>query len=667
MERRIYLFLLALTLALGTYLRLVDLGGPSLWHDEIIHLRVAEQLADEPWYRTLTGIREVMGFTENGPIYYWMLILGQRLAPGEVGARLIPAILGILALPFMAFSGLRFGGRLISLTATFLLAVSPLHVYFSREARPYSLIMLLALVFLHVLLEKGSRVGIGMAYGGCLLASYVGIHTVPILLSFLTLSVIALLWDVRKGSSLFKSPYLHGVVAATLALALVYGLYMTRSDTNKVDFADLQSPVMQSPVFLSPLSQRAMERFLASMTTSAHRSVLMVQRSWVLVGFALVGLAAGLWRRRWQTVMTAGMFFLPAGLSILALVLVGRWYALRYTCSALPAFLLLIAAGIVGCAELGSQVAGGRLSDGARKGVTWATAGVLMLLAAAPNFAAARADPQRKLDWRGVAAFIGEIAVDGEPIVIANAWPRICLGYYLRDSERDLQFVDLKESVAKGESVVESTPQGWLLTAGFRKSGDVRAWMHGFPPVLKLREEEMALFFFPDFVTLLETRFAAGRGGFFEKQFAALNQQFDFSGAGMTLQGTGWSFHEENKEGINYQWALGEQAELGLPIGRPRDARLRFRALPFMYPDAPPQNVELWLNQSLIAAVDLPRGWSEHEIEAPEEVWSSSGANILYLRFGRTTVPAEAVTGSKDRRSLSAAFDYLEVVEAVEP
>ena len=121
------------------------------------------------------------------------------------------------------------GWRVVSLTAAFLLAVSPLHVYFSREARPYSLIILLALVFLHVLLEKRSKLGTLVAYGGCLTAAYVGIHSVPILLAFLMLSVLSLLWDVWKGSALLSSPHRHTVVAAIVALVLVYGLYINNA------------------------------------------------------------------------------------------------------------------------------------------------------------------------------------------------------------------------------------------------------------------------------------------------------------------------------------------------------------------------------------------------------------------------------------------------------
>ena len=59
MERRIFLGSLALVIALGAYLRLADLGGPSLWLDEILHLRVTQSLSLQPWYRLLTSVREV--------------------------------------------------------------------------------------------------------------------------------------------------------------------------------------------------------------------------------------------------------------------------------------------------------------------------------------------------------------------------------------------------------------------------------------------------------------------------------------------------------------------------------------------------------------------------------------------------------------------------------
>jgi hypothetical protein len=322
---------------------------------------------------------------------------------------------------------------------------------------------------------------------------------------------------------------------------------------------------------------------------------------------------------------------------------------------------LLVAVGIVVVAKLAGRLLGRRKLEPAREFLTVVAAGALLVLFAAPNVASARLDARTKLDWRGVAQFFDAVALEDEPILIPNTWPQICLGYYLQELGRDATFLNLWESSEKGDAFVETTPRGWMLTAGFRKTNEVRAWMHDFHPVLKKREEEMALFFYPDFSTLLTTRFAAQKGEIFERQFLQMNQRFDFGGAELLLQGTGWSYPEQNKAGIQYQWVQGDRAELGLPMDQPRKASIRFRALPFLYEEAPGQTVEVKLNDLPLTRLELPGGWSEHEIEVPESAWST-GANILHLYFGRSTVPAEVTPGSGDRRSLSAAFDYLEVV-----
>jgi 4-amino-4-deoxy-L-arabinose transferase-like glycosyltransferase len=671
MAQRAYLLALLAIIALGAYLRLTDLGGPSLWLDEILHLQVTQSLADQPWYRLLMGVHEVAGKTENGALYYGLQILGQKLAPGEIGVRLLPAIVGNLALPLMALTGFVLGGRLVALAATFLLAVSPLQVYYSREGRPYYLLMALALLLLLVLLKRGSRAGIWLAYAGCLMAAYLGIHAVPILASFSVLSLIGLWWSRRDGQSFLRSPYVHYLMAAILGLGLSfgfsmrsYGLFVTRSSQiNRPVLEEAQDPGESHRPFVheSPLSRTNRQKFLASMTTSGHPAVLMVRRSWMLIALSLVGLVFGGLRRPREIVATAGMFLLPVALSIAALAVVGRWYAFHYTSSSLPAFLLLVALGITASGELVGKALGSRIGEGKRKVATWVSVGVILLLFVAPNLRAARADPQRKLDWRGVAQFFDAVALEGESVLVPNLWPQICLDYYLQGLGRSVEFVNLWESSSRAEGAVAERSSGWLLTAGFQKKNEVRAWMHQFVPVLKKSEEEMALFFFPDFVTLLETRFEAEKGAVFEEQFTMMGQRFEFGGAEQTLQGQGWSYPERNTAGIGYQWAMGEQSELGLPIGRPRDARIRLRVLPFTYPEAPTQTLEIWLNEVPLTTLQLSQGWSEHEFAVPASSWST-GANILYLRFGRSTAPSQVDSGSQDHRNLSAAFDFLEVL-----
>lgn len=676
MERRGFLIALALITALGAYLRLVELTSPSLWLDEILHLQITHTLAGEPWYHHLLGVREIKGGTENGPLYYRLQIWGQKLAPGELGVRLFPAVIGILTLPLMAWTALRAGGRrtggrAIAVAATFLLAVSPLHVYFSREGRPYYLLMALALWLLHALLSRGSRTGTMLACSGCLLSAYVGIQSLPVLLAFAVCSTAAAIWDLRQsrgapGRRLRTA--LHAPAAALAALALAYGLYMTHSDVNAPlrEKAPVHALVERSPLYQSPLSKHSLGLFLASMTTSGHPTVSLEARSWVLLALALVGLLAGLARRTPRrvagTFFATAMFLLPALLSLAALASVSRWYGIRYTSAALPAFLLLTAMGIVALAEGLAQLLAPRQSARWRGVTTGLTTAILLLLVAAPNLEAARADPFRKADWRGVARFFDRIALDDEPILVPNGWPEICLGHYLREQGRDATFITLWESAKIGEQTLREHPRGWLLTAGFRRNNEVRAWMHQFTSVLKKPEEELDLFFFPDFRTLLETRFAAGKGTVFEQRLEAMGRRFEFVQDEALLRGAGWSYPETNDQGT-FQWAVGSQAELGLPIGPPRDATLRLRALPFSYPEAPPQILELWLGAHQLAALELPPdSWSEHQVPVPASAWSH-GANILTLRFAHTASPAAVLPGARDGRSLSVAFDFLEVAD----
>lgn len=668
MERRTFLICLAPAVLLGAYLRLVDLAGPSLWLDEILHLHVTRALADDPWYRHLLGVHEIKGGTENGALYYRLQILGQRLAPGDLGVRLLPASIGILTLPLMALAGRRLGGYPLAFIGTFLLAVAPLHVYFSREGRPYYLLMAMALWLLALLLGGGSKGGALVAYLACPVTAYVGLHALPILLSFAALSALALGWDRwRRGLPWTASPYLHCLIAAGLSLALAYGLYMTQSDINKpgVDKGRRQVELEESPQFQSPVSRRSVDTFLASMTTSGDPAVLLVKRSWVLLALAGLGFLTLARRRPRQLMMTTGMFLLPAVLSVAALASVGRWYGMRYTSAALPAFLLLVAVGIFGCARW--AVAGveflrrERWAEGPRNIATWSAVGGLLLTAVAPNVEAALKDPQRKADWRGVARFFDAMAIDGEPVVVPNAWPEVCLDYYMKERGRTVQFISAWESADLAQEAVDARPHGWLLTAGFHRKSDVRQWMHRFVPVLKKKEEDLALFFFPNFATLVETRFANGRGQVFEERFRAMGQRFDFDTGDSLLLGQGWSFPERSRQGTTFQWARGLQTALALPIASPRDAVLRFRARPFVYPQAPPQVVEVWLNDVQLAALELAESWNELQVEVPASAWGPA-ANILYLRFSRSDRPSEVLAGADDPRRLSAAFDYLELL-----
>ena len=120
--------LLAAVLLLAALLRFVNLGHASLWLDELYNLTV---LPGATLARLGTPV------DQHPPLYYLLLHAWLALGPGELWMRFPSAAAGLLAVALMWRLGALLGGRPLGLLAAALLAVSPLHVWYTREARMY--------------------------------------------------------------------------------------------------------------------------------------------------------------------------------------------------------------------------------------------------------------------------------------------------------------------------------------------------------------------------------------------------------------------------------------------------------------------------------------------------------------------------------------------------
>ncbi len=161
------LLLFIALLALG--LRLYRLEIQSLWYDEGFSVYLARMGWGEMAARTAADIQP--------PLYYfflklWMAILGD----GEGALRGLSLVFGVLTVPLIyALARLLFPDRqhlaqVAGLLAALLLAISPLHVWYSQEVRMYTLLTFLCLLSCVALLlamraqTKGQLVGYWAAY-----------------------------------------------------------------------------------------------------------------------------------------------------------------------------------------------------------------------------------------------------------------------------------------------------------------------------------------------------------------------------------------------------------------------------------------------------------------------------------------------------------------------
>jgi mannosyltransferase len=128
---------LAALIVLAAALRLSTLGLQSFWYDEAF---TPVHVLHTSLWSTLSS----MTHSENSPpLWYVVAWLDYRvLGSGEVALRLPSALAGIATVPLAWAIGRELGGRATALLAGALIAVNPLFVWYSQEARAYGLFVL---------------------------------------------------------------------------------------------------------------------------------------------------------------------------------------------------------------------------------------------------------------------------------------------------------------------------------------------------------------------------------------------------------------------------------------------------------------------------------------------------------------------------------------------
>lgn len=123
---------------LALAIRLYRLGEQSLWLDEAFTL-----------WRAGLPMPSLLSAGDTHPYLYYLLFrYWAQLGSGEFFYRLPSAVLGSIAVGLVYWLGKLLAGRRVAVGAAALLALSPLHVWYSQEARMYAMAGTLALASL---------------------------------------------------------------------------------------------------------------------------------------------------------------------------------------------------------------------------------------------------------------------------------------------------------------------------------------------------------------------------------------------------------------------------------------------------------------------------------------------------------------------------------------
>lgn len=408
-------------------------------------------------------------------IHFWNQVFGD----GEVWLRLPPLLSGLASIVLVAKLGERYLGRQVGLVAAALLALSPVHIWYSQEARPYAtnLLLVLCAAYAYARRQDDARARWTWLYALSLFGTvFTHYYTAAYL-------VVFPLFARRDRAPRQRSLLLvNGVVGTLLALYMGAKAYFSHVPTAKSYLRGLD---------LGEAWELGFDWFLTGNSFTPRMvvepaGVYLLPVLQLLAVLVFVRGAARLLRERERHGyhLLVHLAVLPGCLFALNLLGLDHTYIERSALPALPFFVLVLASGLTGWSSPRAQ----RTSVG-----TALVASIVILLFARVHerhWAVYKPNP----DWRAAAAWIGERIDAGDaprrlytapqsPSALTYYDPRIQEVKYFECN--DEQIARLRERLAMtfGE---DGFPGGWL-------QGQLRTSLAGLDEHVREQREGTAI------------------------------------------------------------------------------------------------------------------------------------------------------------------------------
>lgn len=402
---------LGLIIVAGSFLRLTGLRRQSLWFDEIdVVVRAQRPLSDVLDTFTATG--------ENGPVYNLFLWAWIQIAGiSEIAVRFPSAVAGSIAIPLVYLLGRRVAGQTAGLIAAFLLAINPYHVWYSQEAKMYAFVVVMAILSSLALVEalRRNRTKQWVLYVVITtLMFYTHVTTVLVFVAQVTFVLATLsTWRDRL------KPWLLSVAALTLPyIPIALWAWQVVGGGART---------WQPEVTLWEAVR------IVGIKFAANRSELVIEERSALIfaALALIGAVALAMRRRLNEsgVLLIALTVVPV-LGIYLVSIRNSVFSDRYVIVALPAYLILVAVGVVVLW---------------RHRWLWPVGVVAMVLVSSYAWATLRdvnlADTAEKEDWRSAYALVAREA-RADDVIMTHPGYMLTTYEYFRQREPALDEFD---------------------------------------------------------------------------------------------------------------------------------------------------------------------------------------------------------------------------------
>ena len=434
LENRNNNVLVIMMVMLGIWLRLYDLGGDSLWHDEAFTWYFTRM----PWVEMLDTVR-LDGV--NPPIYYMATkVLVDLFGDSERVLRGISALAGIAAMWGAWLVGREAGGREGGSIGLAVIAFHPMAVHYSRDARPYSLVLALGmfLIYAYLRLRKQESKRMWWAAWALLLFGQMSHYFFFVLGGTI---LLAALLELRERPLLFRKWALIWL-GAFIPLGGWLWWYFSQP-TPSLGIGWIEMPPLSGLL-------RTVWNLFSGFGGDAFAATFLFGSLTALL--AATGLVLGKDRKRHQ----------KEWLVWLVVPIIGVWvvslrrpvYMDRYFIVFLPAIVYLVSAG--------GASAFGHWRDRGWKRAVDATLMLLILVGMWAGWGVHSTVTYSREDWRGLVKNLNENKGEGEAIWLSEPEASFPMQYYLRG--------DLGEASSSDELLYCQLPCWWVMRMPFTRT-----------------------------------------------------------------------------------------------------------------------------------------------------------------------------------------------------
>jgi mannosyltransferase len=361
---------------IAAVLRFATLGAQAYHHDEVV---TASRVLRDGFGHAM----EAVGFSESAPPLYYALawVWTQLTGTGELGLRSLSALAGVATVPVAYLLGVELRDRRAGIVAAALVAVNPMLLWYSQEARGYALLTLLtaaaALYFVRALRRSRDVTLWGIFSALALATHYFAIFPIA----------LEAAWLLRRRGRQAQAG-LWIVLAASLALAPLVVHQISLGHAEWIGDRSLGHRLWEAGV-----------TFMVGETGDIIARPETVLPAVVPLLAVLAGLALLIGRGNRDERRAGGLMLALAAATIavpllLALVVPGKDYVIAR--NLLPALVPLLVAVAIGVTSRGARRAGTLIAS------------VLVVYSLGFCVVASFSPALRRPDWDAVAARLGE-------------------------------------------------------------------------------------------------------------------------------------------------------------------------------------------------------------------------------------------------------------------